>query len=178
MSHLSYLANLGAHIYSDGSIKFWRFGEKKETETVCKIENSLHFWVLLQVQETSVKTVQVKKKNWFFRNMLWGSHGTKYRNGLDLRNPERQNIQDPHPPITIPSAHCFPLPLSAKWVPRLPNIPTFPLLERNKLVYLHLQSRKVQLASTHDWTQQHYNINGADHQYHMDPVEGKGWNTF
>lgn len=75
MSHLSYLANLGAHIYSDGSIKFWRFGEKKETETVCKIENSLHFWVLLQVQETSVKTVQVKKNLVFQEHALGVSRG-------------------------------------------------------------------------------------------------------
>lgn len=35
-------------------------------------------------------------------------------NGLGLRSPGRQSIQDPHPLIAIPSAHCFPLPLSAK----------------------------------------------------------------
>ena len=50
----------------------------------------------------------------FFKSMLWGSHRNKYSNGLDLRSPGRQSIQDPHPPITTPSTHCSPLPLSTK----------------------------------------------------------------
>ena len=50
----------------------------------------------------------------FFKNMLRGSHRNKYSNGLDLRSPGRQSIQDPHPPITTPSTHCSPLPLSTK----------------------------------------------------------------
>lgn len=50
----------------------------------------------------------------FFKSKLQGSHRNKYSNGLDLRSPASQSIQDPHLPITTPSTHCSPLPLSTK----------------------------------------------------------------
>ena len=61
--------------------------------------------------------------HFFLKSMLWGSHRNRYSNGLDLRSPGRQSIQDTHPPVTTPSTHCSPLPLSTKVGPKAAKHP-------------------------------------------------------
>ena len=78
------------------------------------------------------------------------------------------------PPLTAPLSLSLPT-----WAPKLPDIPSFPLLERNKLspCIQNPKNPSCQVPTPRPMGSMTIRIR-VDHQYHMEAVQGKGWGTF